>query len=522
MADVRRATDYSKAQRERGGQHHPSQQPGEREARPARPVPTGPLGGLNRAGAVEAAPPTPFGLKRSRGFGTVLRNPYFLRLWMAQLISQTIMNAANYGLIILVSVESAQNGGSFTAAAGAIVAFSLPALLFGAPAGVLVDRFDRRLVLWVSNVLRALAAVAFVISLVNDRSALLPVYLLAFFIAMVGQFFAPAEGAAIPQLVRDDELIHALSLFNITFTIAQAAGLIVLGPAILSFVPPIYLGTARHGFTLTPVESLFIIIAVLYVLCAGLILTIPGEAMRAPKRPQRRLLAAESSQIRRMAASIWEAMGFVRRDPHLLISICQLAVGGTVVAIIAMVAPRFVVEFFNRPPELAALVFVPAGAGLVIGSAITPNVARRLQYNRTIAIGVIVLAASAGLMAVVRAVAPTLYGSRDFYNAPLYLGVMLLLTFLIGIALDFVNVPAQTVMQEHAPDWIKGRVLAVQAMALNGLTVPAVLLMGRTADRIGLMPAILLLAAIIAVVGLISVYFGVQSDRKAAREATHG
>ena len=53
------------------------------------------------------------------------------------------MNAANYGLITLIATETR----SLTATAGAIVAFSLPALLIGAPAGVMVDRLDRRGVL---------------------------------------------------------------------------------------------------------------------------------------------------------------------------------------------------------------------------------------------------------------------------------------------------------------------------------------------------------------------------------------
>jgi MFS family permease len=121
------------------------------------------------------------------------------------------------------------------------------------------------------------------------------------------------------------------------------------------------------------------------------------------------------------------------------------------------------------------------------------------------------------LLTVVHAVAPSIFGETAFYSAIPYLAIMLLLTFLIGIALDFVNIPAQTLMQEHSPDWIKGRVLAVQGMLLNGLTVPFVLIMGRVADILGLMPAILILAGIIAVAGAISVHFGVQGQRKLQR-----
>jgi MFS family permease len=458
---------------------------------------------------------------RPRGFRTLMRNRYFLRLWLAQLISQTIMNAANYALII---VTQRSGSGSFTAAAGAIVAFSLPALLFGAPAGVLVDRFDRRLVLWTSNLLRAIASVVFVVVLMLDSTPLLPVYILAFFIALVGQFFAPAEGAAIPLLVGREEMIHALSLFNITFTLAQAAGLIILGPLMLALVPTIHIGTATHGIDFTSRETLFIVIALLYMVCVGLILSIPKSRMKVTQQShnQQDVLFASSdmSQIRRVYVSILQTGNFIRKDRRLLISVGQLALGGSVVAVIAMIAPGFVEEFFHKPPELAAIVFVPAGAGLVLGSAITPNVARWLGYTRTIAVGVIMLAGSAALLAGGRAVAPHIFGAQTFYDAPLYLVAVMFLTFLIGIGLDFVNVPAQTMLQDRSPNWIKGRVLAVQAMVLNAVTIPFVLVMGRIADGYGLSPAILVLAGIIGSAGLLSVYLGSRPDPEERQPAS--
>ena len=473
---------------------------------PHVPRSTGPLNGFT-----DPSLRAPGG--RKRGFRTLMRNPYFLRLWLAQLISQTIMNAANYALII---VTQKAGTGSFTAAAGAIVAFSLPALLFGAPAGVLVDRLDRRLVLWVSNLLRAIACVIFAAVLFIDSTPLLPVYIIAFFIALVGQFFAPAEGAAIPLLVRRDELIHALSLFNITFTLAQAAGLIILGPLMLALIPTFQFGSGSTAIDITSRQTLFIVIAALYVVCIGLILSIPKAKMKMPAQARDTEDALfepkEMSQVRRVYVSILQCGNFIRKDRKLLISVCQLALGGSIVAVIAMIAPGFVEQFFHQPAELAALVFVPAGAGLVIGSAITPNVARWLGYTRTITIGIIMLAGCAALLAGVHAVAPRLFGAETFYNAPLYLGVMLLLTFAIGIGLDFVNVPAQTLLQERSPDWIKGRVLAVQAMLLNGVTIPFVLIMGRIADGFGLSPAILALAGIIASTGLLSVYLGSRRD----------
>src|SRR3989475_5804917 len=102
---------------------------------------------------------------RRDGFLTLLKKKNFLRLWLAQLISMTCFNASNYALLILIE----QVTGSTTLVGLAIICFSIPALILGGPAGVYVDRMNKRRVLWASNCLRAIATFVFVISLLLDR-----------------------------------------------------------------------------------------------------------------------------------------------------------------------------------------------------------------------------------------------------------------------------------------------------------------------------------------------------------------
>jgi MFS family permease len=442
-----------------------------------------------------------------RGFRTVLRNRLFLRLWLAQLISQTIMNAANYGLIILVAQQTKSNLGS----ALAIVAFALPAALFGAPAGVLVDRFDRRTVLWVSNALRACAAFGFVISLAIDSRAFIPVLLLSFFMSTVAQFFSPAEGAAIPALVHPQELMNALALFNITFTLAQALGLIVLGPAIILFVSPICLGTCGSAPTITSTETLFFIVALLYLVCTALILSIPSARLKIRRSP-RAAVAPGGRQLRSIWAGIVESGRFIGRDRRMVQAVVQLCLGGTVIAIVAAISPNFVRVFFSRPQTYAALVFLPAGIGLVLGSALVPGASQRLRYARTVSTGIVTLGICAVLLPLVREIAQTVAGD-DWSRSWIYLGIAMFLIFLVGVSLDLINVPAQTLIQERSPDWMKGRVLALQGMVLNAVTVPAVLIVGTLADRFTLSFALEAVAIAIVLAGLPSVYFAARWHR---------
>src|SRR3989440_4251044 len=216
----------------------------------------------------------------SGGFLTLLRKRNFLRLWLAQLISMTIFNASNYALLVLIEEVT----GSTTLVGLAIICFSLPALLFGAPAGVYVDRMNKRRVLWASNCLRAIATFLFVIALLLNRHQLIPIYLLTFLISCIGQFFTPAEGSSIPLLVNEDELVPALSLFNITLMLAQAIGFILFAPLVLSLLPTFKI----FSLVIDPVESLYAMVAVLYGVCAILIAMISPESFSQKAQETRR------------------------------------------------------------------------------------------------------------------------------------------------------------------------------------------------------------------------------------------
>ncbi len=436
---------------------------------------------------------------RSAGFGSVLRNRHFQRLWLAQLISQTIQNATNYGSIILLA-----QSGSVTEVGGVVIAFSLPALIFGVPAGVLVDRFDKRAVLWVSNALRALAAFGFVAVLLLDKNDSKPIYLLTFVISIIGQFFGPAEGASIPLLVGERDLVPALSLFNITFSISQALGFVIIGPLIYLFGPRFNIPFPMHApITLTQPHDLFLFIGIMYIVCALLIATIPHQRFVGTAPPQTVYVGRRLSGMLR---GVMEAWNFVRRDSRLLVSVLQLTLGGVVISVVSVIAPLFVKNFFLLSPDKAAIVFVPAGVGLVSGSVFMPRIIDRIKPQMAVALGVVGVSSCTLLLSITWLIASG--GHNTFTITPAYVAVMIFLTFGIGLGLDLITLPAQTVMQQRSPDWVKGRVLALQTMLLNGAQIPIIPLVGIAADRLTLPVALGLLAAFVVVSGLGSVYLG--------------
>jgi MFS family permease len=147
-------------------------------------------------------------LTRLRSADSVLQNRPFLYLWSAQAVSQTAQNSVFYGLMI--SVERAT--GSTLHMSFLILTTVIPTVLFGALAGVYVDRWSKRTVMVTTNLLRVVVCSGFAL-LANNPPFL---YLFNVLFSIVAQFFAPAEVALIPALVPRSKLMAANGVFNMT------------------------------------------------------------------------------------------------------------------------------------------------------------------------------------------------------------------------------------------------------------------------------------------------------------------
>ena len=439
----------------------------------------------------------------TEGFRTLLKKRNFLRLWLAQLLSMTILNASNYALLILIEDQTH----STTLIGLAIISFSLPAILFGAPAGVLVDHMHKRRVLWVSNCLRAIATLLFVVVLIlNPPGLLLPIYVLTFIISSIGQFFAPAEGAAIPILVTEDELTPALSLFNVTFMLSQALGFVLFAPILLSVLPTFNV----FQIPFNAIIQLYMLVSVLYLVCAILILSIPEHSFKLLPNADTSLAPPINSQtigaLDNMRKEMWEGWRFIRTNKQLFQAVIQLSYAGVLLLVIGQLATPIVTQLLGLPATAMAFVFAPAGIGLVVGSVLMPRIMHRLERSRAIFIGIVTITIVTLLIPSFTILAKFLQPTT-WNNNPLLSLAVALLMFFAGFGLDFINIPAQATMQALSPDWIKGRVLSLQLVLYNALSIPIILFIGGMSDLYGIRHVLYLLAVGEIAFGLWGIYY---------------
>jgi MFS family permease len=159
----------------------------------------------------------------------LLRRRNFGLLWLGGLISY----AGDWVLYAALPYFVYARTGSTIATAGMIAAELVPGVLLSSVAGVFVDRWNRKRILVVTNALEA-AAVALLL-FVPSGGWLGFVYVATFLQATFAAFETPAEGALLPTLVAEDELVPANALNALNNRIGRLAGL-PLGGFLLAYL----------------------------------------------------------------------------------------------------------------------------------------------------------------------------------------------------------------------------------------------------------------------------------------------
>src|ERR1044072_3074664 len=102
------------------------------------------------------------GVPRPVNFLTILRNRNFRNLWIGQVVSQMGDYFAFLAIMVVVGTFSQDVSETTRQVAGVMIAPTLPRLLFGVLAGVFVDRWDRRLTMLASDLIRPALTLAMI------------------------------------------------------------------------------------------------------------------------------------------------------------------------------------------------------------------------------------------------------------------------------------------------------------------------------------------------------------------------
>jgi predicted MFS family arabinose efflux permease len=388
------------------------------------------------------------------GFGAVFSNLGFMLLWLGQLTSQLADRVFVYVLMIIIYQSTHSNLGVSLP----LLAFGIPSVLFGPWAGIMADRFNRKWILVISDLVRGLL-ILLIVPLISQ--SLFWIFLISLLIYTAAQFFAPAETSSIPELVEKHNLIVANSLFMITWMASSVVGF-GLGAPIVNLLAE---------------KSTLVSAAVLYFISASAILLIPIKSKLSPIKP----------------GNAWDdilvGLEFIRRNQVVRYSLFKLFVSASAIATLSLLAISYSSDILKIGERNFGYLIIVIGAGMLIGMFTLERIRHYLKMG-TIVIGSFILS---GIVLLAMAQV------QDVRYA-------LVLILLLGVGNIYITSTVQTILQHRIPRHIRGRVFGLQNMLINSAFTFPVVIFGVFADLWGILAAISILGWMVLLTGLAGIF----------------
>lgn len=423
--------------------------------------------------------------ENSQGFGAVLKNRNFLTLWSGQVFSQLADKVYLVLMIALIASRFENENQTISGWVSAImIAFTIPAVLFGSVAGVFVDRWSKKGMLVLTNILRGLLVLVVPLLLWFSQGATgpfgLPVgfYLLlsiTFLVSTLTQFFAPAEQSAIPLIVERRHLLPANSLYTTTMMASVIVGF-ALGEPVLAIADTVtdkIIGNTDIGKELVVGGSYCV---------AGLLLLL----LKTGEKP-----ALKEEEHPHVWEDIRDGLGYLSENRRVRNALLQLVILFSVFAALAVLAVRMAEILPGMKAEQFGFLLAAAGVGIAIGAAILGNFGQRIGSNAQLSlIGSVGMTASLIILSLC---------TQQLWAA-------LLAIACLGVFAAMVGVPMQTTIQAQTPEAMRGKVFGLQNNAVNiALSLPLALA-GVAETWLGLNVVLWSLAALVLAGGLSTWY----------------
>ena len=409
------------------------------------------------------------------GNRAVLRLPEFPKLFVAQAISDVGDGMTFTALLLLV------NNLTHSPAALAVlsIAVAVPSMIGGIIAGTYADRLDRRRIMIVSDAVRAVLVLGFVVVGTAERLPIL--YLVAFAQASIGTFFSPARGALIPRVVPREGLMAANGLGQISRTVGNLTGTAMIGFVIAS--------TGLYW-------PAFILDAATFVASVVIVLRVDPALGRVAAAPDGRHASG-------VGASAIEGLSLIRRSPTLVATILGLSIAGLGLGAVNLLFVPFVVNTLQASPIWIGPIEGAQTLSLIVAGGLVAVLARRLSGQSIVVAGL----AGVGVLIAVLYATPSVY-------------FLLLMAFGFGWFVTPLQAATQTIVQSVTTDGTRGRVIGALQASMSTTQIVSIALAGVFASVIGIRNLFLIAGFIcLAAAGLTALLFRADRSRATASPA---
>lgn len=412
----------------------------------------------------------------------VLKIKPFFFLMLSEFFSQIAFNMQHFVIIFIIYELTLSN----TAVSGVILSFIIPAVVFSFLAGVYVDRWNKKRVLLLTNLIRGVLILLFLLF----RENIAVMYTLTFLIAVTTQFFLPAEAPMIPLLVSKNLLIPANAVFAMGIFSTVFIGYIFSGPILL------FLGRINT----------FLFLAFFFFISAFFI-----EFIKiTPKKKN-----GENNLIenfgRSITAEIKEVFSFIKKAKNVTRALLIITFSQTIIFTLAVLGPGYVATILNTQVEDLSWIFLaPSAFGMVLGSVILGSIAKKIKTKSSINFGfflsgIVLMLLPLGSRVASKSFVQTINSYLPQILIIDILHIIVVMAFLLGFANALIYVPANATIQTETEAELRGRIYGFLNAFVAAVSFLPVALAGGLADILGIGTVLSGIGVLIIVVGIFKI-----------------
>jgi predicted MFS family arabinose efflux permease len=385
---------------------------------------------------------------------SALRYRDFRLLWIGAFASTTgsFMQTLAQGWLVYT-----MTGSAFLLGVDGFLATG-PMLLFSLFGGVIADRFERRNIMLLSQVLQMTFAFVLTGLIYFHAVQVWHIFILSFLTGSAQSFSGPAYASLLPLLVKRDDMANAVAMNSMQFNLAR-----VIGPALGGVVFGIWGATACFG--INGLSFLAVIVVLLII--------------RMPP-------LSETATSASMMAQMKEGFAFVASKRSLLL-LTFLSFAGTFLGMpLFTMMPVVAKSIFNLGPQGLSLLQADYGVGSVVGALFVAGSSYAAKKGR--------LALALQLVFAATLVA---------FGLSRHLTASLVIAFIAGAAIVGVVSLYSSLVQLSTSDAMRGRVMSIFMLAFRGGMPLGNLLAGFVAQRWSISTALEVNGVALAVVALV-------------------
>jgi MFS family permease len=285
----------------------------------------------------------------------LVRNRNYRYTWSSQVVSE-IGDHFNNIAVFALAMDRTRSGMVVT---GVMLSRAIPVMLAGPIAGVVLDRWDRRTVMIASDLVRAVVAAGFLLTLVYPANWLL--YVLSGLLMFASPFFTAGRSAILPAIATREELHTANALTQTTQWLTLTLGAFAAGKSVASF---------GYGWA-------FVLNALSFVASGWAVSRLRGGegGFRARK------MSLTETDMARPWHEYREGLAYIAASP-LILGIALVGVGWATGGGAAQILFSLFGEVvFDRGASGIGTIWAFAGIGLVVGASLAHWLGPRLSFS---------------------------------------------------------------------------------------------------------------------------------------------